>query len=58
MKMKTKMKPNKPTPILRNYIEELVKMFNFTPEQWAYLNGLAEEPTDKLYQEQLKGRDE
>ncbi len=39
------------TPVLRNYIEEIVKMFNFTKEQWEYLDGIAEDPL-KLYKEQ------
>lgn len=38
--------------VMRDYIEELVKMFGLTQEEWDRLNRLAEEPTDKLYKEE------
>ena len=52
---KTKNEPF--TPVLRDHIAEVVKMFGFTKEQWDYLNQAAADPL-KLYKEQEAKKNE
>jgi hypothetical protein len=44
----------KPTLILENYIDELVKAYKLSEEDRKLLISMIEEPTDKLYNEEQK----